>query len=146
MRKARRFLSREKQVFLVVFSLTFPRFPRISKNQLNTSLMLPQVRKLKHLPGCICKFGIIRKWKICVYDIGQDFGYFVGSLCRGMLFDTNTWIYYWKGAFLPHCLGNNIFFLSWFDLLKYLQYLTESSIKELSHTQYIFSVAYDKLN
>ena len=38
MRKARRFISREKQVFLVGFSLTFPRFPRISKNRLNTSL------------------------------------------------------------------------------------------------------------
>ena len=30
--------NREKQVFLVGFSLTFPRFLRISKNQLNTSL------------------------------------------------------------------------------------------------------------
>ena len=38
MRKARRFISWEKQVFLVGFSLTFPRFPRISKNRLNTSL------------------------------------------------------------------------------------------------------------
>ena len=38
MRKARRFISREKQVFLVSFSLIFLRFPRISKNRLNTSL------------------------------------------------------------------------------------------------------------
>ena len=38
MRKARRFISWEKQVFLVGFSLTFPAFPRISKNRLNTSL------------------------------------------------------------------------------------------------------------
>ena len=38
MHKSRHFISREKQVFLVGFSLTFPRFPRISKNQLNTSL------------------------------------------------------------------------------------------------------------
>ena len=39
MRKAKRFSSREKQVFLVGFSLTFPRSPRISKNRLNTSLV-----------------------------------------------------------------------------------------------------------
>ena len=38
MRKARRFISREKQTFLVRFSLAFPRFPRISKNRLNTSI------------------------------------------------------------------------------------------------------------
>ena len=38
MRKARCFISREKQVFLVGFSLKFPRFPQISKNRLNTSL------------------------------------------------------------------------------------------------------------
>ena len=38
MRKARRFISRQKQVFLVGFSLIFPRIPRISKNGLNTSL------------------------------------------------------------------------------------------------------------
>ena len=38
MRKARRFISQEKQVFLVSFSLTFPIFPQISKNWLNTSL------------------------------------------------------------------------------------------------------------
>ena len=44
MRGARRFFSREKQVFLVGFSLTFPRFPRISKNRLNTSLALEQTR------------------------------------------------------------------------------------------------------
>ena len=43
MRKARRFISREKQVFLVGFSLTFPRFPRISKNQLNTSLQKDKI-------------------------------------------------------------------------------------------------------
>ena len=30
--------SREKQVFLVGFSLTIPRFPRKSKSRLNTSL------------------------------------------------------------------------------------------------------------
>ena len=40
MRKARCFISREKQVFLVGFSLAFPRFPRISKIRLNTSLDL----------------------------------------------------------------------------------------------------------
>ena len=39
MRKARHFISREKQVFLVGFSLAFPRFPQISKNRLNTSLI-----------------------------------------------------------------------------------------------------------
>ena len=38
MRGARRFFSREKQVFLVGFSLTILRFPRKSKNRLNTSL------------------------------------------------------------------------------------------------------------
>ena len=38
MRKAKRFILREKQVFLAGFSLTFPRFLRISKNRLNTSL------------------------------------------------------------------------------------------------------------
>ena len=42
MRVARRFFSREKQVFLVGFSLTVPRFPRKSKNRnpkiLNASL------------------------------------------------------------------------------------------------------------
>ena len=38
MRQVRRFISREKQVFLVGFSLTFLRFPRLSKNRLNTSL------------------------------------------------------------------------------------------------------------
>ena len=38
MRKARRFISRQKQDFLVSFSLTFPRFPRVSKNRLSTSL------------------------------------------------------------------------------------------------------------
>ena len=37
--KARGFISRQKHVFLVGFSLLFPRFPRISKNQLNTSLL-----------------------------------------------------------------------------------------------------------
>ena len=37
-RGARRFFSREKQVFLVDSSLKFLRFPRKSKNQLNTSL------------------------------------------------------------------------------------------------------------
>ena len=41
MRKARRFISRVKQVFLVSFSLTFPRFLRISKNRLSTSLTKP---------------------------------------------------------------------------------------------------------
>ena len=40
MRKARRFISREKQVFFVGFSLAFAAFPRISKNRLNTSLLL----------------------------------------------------------------------------------------------------------
>ena len=38
MREARRFFSREKQVFLVGFSLTFPRLSCKSKNLLNTSL------------------------------------------------------------------------------------------------------------
>ena len=38
MRGVRRFFSREKQVFLVGFSLTFPGFPRKSKIRLNTSL------------------------------------------------------------------------------------------------------------
>ena len=38
MRKTRRFNSREKQIFLVGFSLTSPRFLQISKNRLNTSL------------------------------------------------------------------------------------------------------------
>ena len=38
MRKAWHFISGEKQVFLVGLSLTFPRFPRKSKNRLNTSL------------------------------------------------------------------------------------------------------------
>ena len=38
MRGARRFFSREKQIFLVGFSLTIPRFLRKSKNRLNTSL------------------------------------------------------------------------------------------------------------
>ena len=37
-REARRFFSREKQLFLVGFSLTFPKFPRKFKNLLNTSL------------------------------------------------------------------------------------------------------------
>ena len=40
MRKVRRFISREKQAFLGDFSLAFPRFPQISKNRLNTSLLL----------------------------------------------------------------------------------------------------------
>ena len=35
--KARCFISPEKQVFLIGFSLTFPRFARTSKNQLNTA-------------------------------------------------------------------------------------------------------------
>ena len=39
MRGARRFFSREKQVFLVGFSLTIPRFPHKSKNRLNASLI-----------------------------------------------------------------------------------------------------------
>ena len=39
MRKARCFISRKKQVFLVDFSAEFPIFPRISKNQPNISLM-----------------------------------------------------------------------------------------------------------
>ena len=37
MHKARRFISREK-VFLVGFSLAFPRFPQILKKRLNNSL------------------------------------------------------------------------------------------------------------
>ena len=40
MRKAKRVISREKQVLLVGFSLIFPRFPLISKTRLNTSLIL----------------------------------------------------------------------------------------------------------
>ena len=40
MRGVRRFFSREKQVFLAVFSLTYPRFPRKSKNRLNNCLLL----------------------------------------------------------------------------------------------------------
>ena len=39
MRKARCFISRKKQVFLVDFSAEFPIFPRISKNRPNISLM-----------------------------------------------------------------------------------------------------------
>ena len=39
MRGAGRFFSREKQVFLVGFSLTIPQFPRKSQNRLNTSLL-----------------------------------------------------------------------------------------------------------
>ena len=38
-RKMRKGTSREKQVFLVDFYLTFPRFPPKSKNGLNTSLV-----------------------------------------------------------------------------------------------------------
>ena len=37
--KVRHFISWEKQVFLVGFSLAFPTFPRESKNRLNTSLV-----------------------------------------------------------------------------------------------------------
>ena len=37
MREDRGFFSREKQVFLVGFSLTIPRFPRKSENRLNTT-------------------------------------------------------------------------------------------------------------
>ena len=40
MRKARCFISREKHVFLVSFSLAFLRFPQVQKNQLNTSLVV----------------------------------------------------------------------------------------------------------
>ena len=40
MRGATRFFSRERQVFLVGFSLTFPRFPSKFKNRLNTSGLL----------------------------------------------------------------------------------------------------------
>ena len=47
MRGARRFFSRKKQVFLVGFSLTIPRFPRKSKNRLNTSLVIDTHKKQK---------------------------------------------------------------------------------------------------
>ena len=47
MRGARCFFSQEKQVFLVGFSLKFPRFPRISKNRLNTSLVNGKITKPK---------------------------------------------------------------------------------------------------
>ena len=40
-RKAK--ISEEKQVFLVGFSLTIPRFPQTSKNRLNTSLARQQL-------------------------------------------------------------------------------------------------------
>ena len=54
MRGARRFFSREKQVFLVGFSLTFPRFPRISKNRLNTSLGFVKYSKDFQVICCNC--------------------------------------------------------------------------------------------
>ena len=48
----------------------------------------------------ICKFEIIGKQKICcVWVNGQEFGCFEESMCQSMLFDTNTWTYYRKGAF-----------------------------------------------
>ena len=49
MRKAKRFISREKQVFLVGFSLTFPRFPRKSKNRLNISLLVTCSKTTRYL-------------------------------------------------------------------------------------------------
>ena len=64
MRKARRFISRKKQVFLVGFSLTFPRFLQISKNRLNTSLVELRIS---------CRFGISfqskwRIWNLCRFE------------------------------------------------------------------------------
>ena len=41
------FFSWEKEVFLVGFSLTFPGFPRISKNRLNTSIYIDMKTKLR---------------------------------------------------------------------------------------------------
>ena len=48
MRKARRFISWKKQVFLVGFSLTFPKFSTKSKNQ------------LQHRPEVFCVKGVLR--------------------------------------------------------------------------------------
>ena len=42
---ARRFFSREKQVFLVGFSLTILRFPHKSKNRLSTSLIFEWITR-----------------------------------------------------------------------------------------------------
>ena len=42
---ARHFFSREKQVFLVGFSLTIPRFPHKSKNRLSTSLIFEWITR-----------------------------------------------------------------------------------------------------
>ena len=57
MRGARRFISREKQVFLVDFSLTFPRFPQKSQNRLNSTLLRIMRRfNLLYLPKYFCSF------------------------------------------------------------------------------------------
>ena len=50
MRGVRRFFSREKQVFLVGFSLTFSGFPRKSKIRLNTSLPQGKTRVQEYPP------------------------------------------------------------------------------------------------
>ena len=44
MRGARRFFLREKQVFLVGFSLAIPRFPHKSKKRLNTNLAMSYLK------------------------------------------------------------------------------------------------------
>ena len=56
----------------------------------------------KNIYKGLCKFEIIGKLKIfCVSVSGQDFGNFEELLWQYMLFDTKTWICYWKGVFVP---------------------------------------------
>ena len=50
---ARRFVSREKQVFLVGFSIAISRFPRKPKDRLNTSL--PRTEKSEIIRSCLKK-------------------------------------------------------------------------------------------
>ena len=64
----------------------------------------------KNICQGVYKFGIISKWKNCVWDNGQDFGNLKKSPCQGMLFDTKTWPAI-ERLYLPQYFGNN-FFLS----------------------------------
>ena len=73
MRGARRFFSREKQVFLVGFSLTIPRFLRRSKNRLSTSLHKYMPRKFvmntsQHSSFYFFLSKSIKKWRIFMFS------------------------------------------------------------------------------
>ena len=70
MHGASRFVSREKQVFLVGFSFTLPRFPRKSKNRLNTSL-----RSESHSIAIMLLRRAVTTWEISEFGNVFKFGY-----------------------------------------------------------------------